>query len=181
MRTRPASKSAGAWRRCPGCQAEFREREPDRWRLEYASPDLFHAAGAAPPLMQVRTWSDWSTGAAPSPQLGGPAREAPATGLEPGEQVLATFYPARVVIPNTHSPRHGKDAPGHAWVTDRALRVRVGEFQWSSPLRDVRSACDRAGTIEVLAGPTDEPLHLLLAEPARFVAAVEEQRSKRSP
>lgn len=185
MKTRPAGKSVGEQRRCPACKAEFRETGPDRWRLEYLSPDLFHGpdarAGSAPPLLQVRSWHDWSGSGAPTSSRPLPAAEAPATGLEPGEQVVATFYPARVVLPQSHTPWHGKDAPGQAWVTDRAIRVRVGEFRWTAPLSEVRAACNIAGTVELLAGPTDEPFHLLLADPAAFVAAVEEQRSKRSP
>lgn len=175
MRARDAGKTRGAVRVCLECDATFREESPDQWRLEYASPDLFHPRPGTPlkrvPLLEVRSWAGWTAPVAPAgptpPSPGGP----PAPGLEPGETVRATFAPARIILPQTHTPRHGFDTPGTVWLTDRALRVRIGDFQWSSRLQEVRAVREAAGTIEVLAGPTEEPLHLLLPDPAAFLRA----------
>lgn len=187
MRTRAGGKTKGALRRCGTCLAEFREQPGGAWRLEYVSPDLFHAPRGADvprvPLWEVRSWDLWAAPAstAPSPETVPVPTDARAPGMEPGEVLRQAFAPARVVTPHTHNPRQGFDEAGVVWLTDRALRVRAGSFEWASPLTEIRGARDAAGVVEVLAGPTDEPLHLLLGDPRRFLDALGPLLTKRSP
>lgn len=174
MRSRPKGKSAPASRTCPKCQAEFRERDPGRWTLEYLDPDWFHRAPSsrpAPPLLQTRLWEEWTTSAVSNvPPSATPALEKQPPGLEPGEVVRQAFRPVRIVQPLTHQAWHADGVDGEAWVTDRALRVSVGDFRWAVPLSDLRTARNAAGMVEIVAGATEEPVHLLLAQPERLIA-----------
>lgn len=165
MKERAAGKSSGASRRCPVCLAEFRERPLGQWALEYVDPDLFHriartGSGERPPLLRSRPWSQWGNG----DRKAAPLERGPAAppDLAPGETVREQVEGVRVVNPNSHHPQHSEGPTGTLWITDRALHVHVGSFRWSAPLGELRGCRDAGGILEVLAGPTDEPLHLVV-------------------
>lgn len=172
---RPAS-ATGTVRRCNSCQAVFRENSPGVWTLEYVAPDLFHQPGAATspqriPLMQSRTWEQWRGGSSGPPPLTTEGFGTP-QGMAAQEKVRAVWGPARVVLPHTHTPAHAGGTTGAVWLTTHQVRIEVGSFRWSTPLGEVRSVRDAGGLVELSAGPTAEPLHLLVPYPAQVAEEI---------
>ena len=169
MKERHAGRTTKTLRKCGACRAEFRAARAGAWRLEYLHPDWFHRAAALgpvtrSPLFQTHGWPEWpkALGAADAP----PPRSAEGFGvphgMAPQESVRCVFGPARLVVPQTHTPQHSSGPTGAVWVTDRALRIEVGDFRWAVPLREITSVRDVGGLVEVTSGPTGEPLHLLV-------------------
>lgn len=133
-------------------------------------------------MLQARTWTEWeSSPVAPRQKESTAATERLGVphGLVAGETLRSVFGPARVVLPHTHNPFHGRGPSGAAWLTNRTLRIEVGSFRWTAALIDITSARDAGGIVEVTTKGTEEPLHLLVPDAMRVAAEIESVRREK--
>jgi hypothetical protein len=175
VEVRAAKRRRPELRRCPHCEAELRDAGDGLWRLEYVHPDwLPHMrrdvedatrARLGPVLLQTASWEDWPLVArgerGPGP-VEATGRPAAAAGGRSGEKLLSGYARARVVLAATHHAWHTWGPVGTLWLSDGSLAFDTGEYEWRVPLADIRGVRDAGGMLEILWGPTEEPLFVAL-------------------